>query len=157
MRTSDVLLGGLAGAGLLTATHETLRRTVPRAPRMDLLGMQALRRLIAGAKGRQPGSDRLFLYTMAGDLLANALYYSIAGIHARNVVLRSTLLGLAAGAGAVWLPEQMGLNPRPSSRTAETRLMTVALYTLGGLAAGLVLKILQKRHEPRHPGQQLVL
>ncbi|WP_207906198.1 hypothetical protein [Flaviaesturariibacter aridisoli] len=157
MRTSDVLLSGLAGAGLLTATHETLKRGVPAAPRMDLLGMQALRKLIAGAKGQQPSSGKLFLYTMAGDLLANAIYYSIGGINNRNVVLRSALLGFAAGLGGVFLPGPMGLDEKPSSRTTATALMTVGLYTLGGLVTGLALKWLQRKRAPKHIPGSLIL
>ena len=44
MKSSNTLghsiLAGLAGSVVLTGIHETLRRTSPDAPRMDLLGMQ---------------------------------------------------------------------------------------------------------------------
>jgi hypothetical protein len=157
MRTTDNLLGGLAGAALLTATHETLKRIIPQAPRMDLLGMQALRKLLSKTKLKQPGRDRLFLYTMAGDLMSNAVFYSLGSINAKDPLLRSTLLGLAAGIGGVLLPEPMGLNDRFSSRTVATKLMTIGIYTLGGLTAGIVLKWLQKKHEPKHIPASLVL
>lgn len=157
MRTTDVLLSGLAGASLLTATHETLKRSVPAAPRMDLLGMQALRRLLAGVHAPQPDPGRLFLYTMAGDLLANALYYSLGGVNNRNVVVRTAVLGLAAGLGAVLLPGPMGLDPKPSRRTTGTALLTVALYTIGGLATGLALKWWQHRRAPKTIPGSLIL
>ena len=157
MRTTDVLLSGLAGAGLVTATHETLKRNVPAAPRMDLLGMQALRKLIAGARAAQPATGTLFLYSLAGDLLANALYYSLGGMNNRNVILRSTALGIAAGLGAVFMPGPMGLDPKRSRRTTATALMTVGLYTLGGLATGLALKWLQRKREPKHIPGSLIL
>lgn len=156
MRISQVLLSGLAGAGLLTATHETVRRTVPKAPRMDRLGMEALRKVIAKVDGKQPSAEKLFLYTMAGDVIANALFYSLGGVNSRNVVWRSMVLGLAAGVGAVLLPEPMGLDPKPGARTVPTQLMTVALYTLGGLTTGLVLKLFAKRQKPQAPVQTLV-
>src|SRR5438034_754677 len=101
MRTTDALLGGFAGAALLTATHETLRRAVPDAPRMDLLGMQALRKVLSKAGKPQPGRTELFLYTMAGDLLANTLYYSLGGAKTRDPLARGLLLGISAGLGAV--------------------------------------------------------
>lgn len=142
---------------MLTATHETMRRVVPKAPRMDLLGMEALRKLISGAHGKQPSSQKLFLYTMAGDLLANAIYYSLGGVNSRNVVWRSALLGFAAGIGGVLLPGPMGLDPKPSARTVSTQLMTIGLYTLGGLATGLFLRVFAKKHEPKHPQESLVL
>jgi hypothetical protein len=54
-------------------------------------------------------------------------------------------LGLAAGVGAVALPERMGLGSAPSARTNETKAMTVAWYLAGGLAAGLAYSLLAKR------------
>ena len=42
MKTIAALGGGLAGAAAVTLLHETVRRIVPEAPRMDLLGKQAL-------------------------------------------------------------------------------------------------------------------
>ncbi|WP_207896518.1 hypothetical protein [Flaviaesturariibacter flavus] len=157
MRTTDALLGGLAGSALLTATHETLRRTVPKAPRMDLLGMEAIRKLLAKGHPNQPGTARLFWITMAGDLLTNALYYSLGGVKAKHPVVRGTILGIAAGIGGVLLPQPLGLNEQHSMRTAATALMTIGIYTLGGLAAGLVLRLLQKKREPKHPNAELVL
>jgi hypothetical protein len=157
MRASDSLLGGLAGATLLTATHETLRRVLPGAPRMDLLGMQAVRKLLKKSGSAQPDRKRLFLYTMAGDMLTNTLYYSLGGVKVQNPVARGLLLGVSAGIGAVLLPEPMGLSGKHSARTTATALMTVGIYTIGGLAAGLLLKMLQKKREPKHPHEELVL
>ena len=54
-------------------------------------------------------------------------------------------LGLAAGVGAVALPEPLGLGGGPSARTDETKAMTVAWYLAGGLAAGLAYSLLAKR------------
>ncbi|RYZ21885.1 MAG: hypothetical protein EOO16_11360 [Chitinophagaceae bacterium] len=157
MRTSDALLGGLTGSALLTATHETLRRTVPQAPRMDLLGMQAIRKMLHKGNASQPNTAQLFWITMAGDLVTNALYYSLGGVKAKNPVVRGAILGLAAGIGGVLLPGPMGLDERNSSRSTATALMTIGIYTLGGLAAGLALRLLQRKREPKHPPAELVL
>jgi len=46
-------------------------------------------------------------------------------------------LGAAAGVGAVYLPPYLRLSSRPTGRTRTTGAITVALYTGGGLAAGL--------------------
>ncbi|GAA4329761.1 hypothetical protein GCM10023184_20580 [Flaviaesturariibacter amylovorans] len=151
------MAGGLAGATLLTLVHETVRRAVPKAPRMDLLGMQALAKGLHKLGLNIPNPTRLFYYTMAGDLVSNALYYSLGGVNNRKIVLRATLLGLAAGVGAILLPEKMGLNDAPSSRTTATKLMTVGLYLLGGLAAGIVQRAMQKKRQPKAAGKALVL
>jgi hypothetical protein len=125
---------GTVGALALTGLHEITRRTVPHAPRMDVIGMRALSRTVRAMGGRPARGDRLFRQTLIGDLASNALYYSLAGRSAR----RGLLLGAAAGLGAALLPPVLGLGRSPGSRWPATPLMTLALYTVGGLAAGAV-------------------
>lgn len=146
MKSLLSLAGGFAGAGVLTLLHEILRKKDPDAPRMDLLGMDALSKLIKMAGGEPPEKQRLFGITMAGDMASNAMYYSMAGTgDEKKVWERGLLLGLAAGAGAVFLPKPLGLNEEPSNRTLETKLMTVALYTTGGLVTAAVISLLKNK------------
>ena len=49
MKVLEALAGGLAGACVLTIAHESLRRVVPEAPRMDILGMRAIAKLMEKA------------------------------------------------------------------------------------------------------------
>lgn len=140
------LLGGLAGACALTALHEIIRRKDPDAPRMDLLGMSAVSALFKKSGETPPGKDTLFTVTMAGDVAGNALYYSVAGAgNKRGVWLRGLLLGLAAGAGAVYLPRPLGLPEGASNRTPKTTLLTFALYTAGGLVAAATIDLLASK------------
>jgi hypothetical protein len=133
--------GGTVGAVALTALHEIARRTVPHAPRMDVLGMRALSRT-ARALGRRPArGDRLFRQTLLGDLAANTLYYSLAAA-GRRAPRAGLLLGAAAGLGAAALPPLLGLGRSPGARWPVTPLMTLALYTAGGLAAGAAARAL---------------
>ena len=150
MKTLTALGGGLAGACAVTLIHETVKRVVPEAPRMDLLGMNAISKSLRYTGLKQPSEDALFTWAMAGDLLSNSLYYSMAGIgKTGNVWLKSSLLGLAAGIGAVTLPGPLGLEERHSNRTLSTQLMTVGLYVAGALATAAVMKLLEKRRERR--------
>lgn len=127
--------GGTVGAVALTALHELTRRSVPHAPRMDVIGMRALSKTIR-ALGRRPArGDRLFRQTLLGDLAANTLYYSLAAA-GRRAPRRGLLLGAAAGLGAAALPPLLGLGRPPGAKWPVTPLMTLALYTAGGLAAG---------------------
>src|SRR5215203_3654713 len=97
--------GGLAGAMAVTLIHESVKRIVPQAPRMDLLGMNAVSKGFRLAGKSTPAEKKLFTLALAGDLVTNAFFYSAAGIgKEKNVWLRSALLGLAAGIGAVTLP-----------------------------------------------------
>ena len=131
------LAGGLAGACALTLVHETMRRLHPDAPRMDLLGMRAIAKMMRAADTTPPEEDTLFGMTLAGDIVSNAAYYSLTG-SGKNAWLRGGLLGLAAGVGGVVLPGPLGLGTAPSNRTTKTQVMTVAWYLLGGLAAAAV-------------------
>jgi hypothetical protein len=127
--------GGTVGAIALTALHELTRRTVAHPPRMDVIGMRAVSKTVR-ALGRRPArGDRLFRQTLLGDLAANALYYSLAAT-GRRAPQRGLLLGAVAGLGAAALPPVLGLGRSPGSRWPSTPLMTIALYTAGGLAAG---------------------
>jgi len=146
MKAQTSLKSGLAGGVALTVVHELLRHTIPTAPRMDLLGMQALSKLAKKGGKTPPNHNALFWITMAGDVAGNALYYSLAGVgKRRGTLLRGAVLGLSAGIGAVVLPKHLGLATAPSNRTVETKIMTVALYFFGGLVAAGTLLALQKK------------
>src|ERR1700694_48088 len=116
MKTLAALGGGLAGACAVSLIHETVRRIVPEAPRMDLLGMNAISKGLRAAGYERPGREQLFTWALAGDIISNAFYYSLAGIgQEKNVWLKSAALGFAAGAGAVLLPGPLGLNEKHSN------------------------------------------
>ena len=130
---------GLAGACALTLIHEGARRVFQDAPRMDVLGMRAMARSYNAVGAPTPTDEELFNRTLVGDIAANGLYYSMVALgDRRHVWLRGALLGLGAGIGAVTLPGPLGLGTGPSARTTATEAMTVAWYTLGGLAAAAV-------------------
>ena len=130
------LASGLIGAAALTAVHETARRFIPQAPRMDLVGMRALGRMSRFAGLEPPERERLYAFTMVGDLVSNAIYYSAVGSGgSRGVWPRAVALGVAAGVGAVVLPEPLGLGKPPHIERVRTRLLTVAWYLTGALVA----------------------
>lgn len=144
MKLLSALAGGAAGAVVLTLLHETTRRLVNDAPRMDLMGMEALEKGLKKVDAPVPERQQLFNLTMAGDLIGNALYYSLAGVCGAKCSLATGAgVGLAAGLGGVYLPKHIGLNPEPSNRTPQTKVMTTALYLVGGLVAGAVINMLE--------------
>ncbi|KAA9331505.1 hypothetical protein F0P96_14795 [Hymenobacter busanensis] len=131
---TQALVSGLSGAVALTLVHQAARKLTPDAPRMDILGMRGLRKLLAAADAPAPDQQTLYNATMAGDLFSNGLYYSLVG-SGKDAWWRGAVLGVAAGVGGVVLPGPLGLGDGPSNRTPQTQLMTVAWYTLGGLVA----------------------
>ncbi|HEX8460453.1 MAG TPA: hypothetical protein VF623_03450 [Segetibacter sp.] len=148
MKFSSAIVGGFAGSVALTILHESVRKVNKDAPRMDKMGMEAIEKTLEKVNVEVPEEKDLFKITMAGDLISNALYYSLAGFGSKKqVLLRGGLLGLAAGFGAVYLPKPLGLDPAPSNRTTETKLLTVAWYLTGGLVAAFASKAMEGKSE----------
>lgn len=137
---------GLAGAVALNLAHEGLRRAWPNAPRMDKLGMQALSHFMQSTGKSKPSKGTLYGLTLAGDVIANTLFYSLTGAKKpKNAWLKGSLLGTVAGLGATLLPEKMGLSDEPANRTKKTSAMTIGLYVLGGIAAAGALTLLERK------------
>src|SRR5687767_13744323 len=111
---------------------------------MDVLGRRAIARGIRAFGGEPPDEDRLQAMALAGELVSNGLYYALVATNGgRGAWLKGTLLGAAAGIGAVVLPPYLGLGSAPSRRTPQTKVMAFAWYLLGGLAAAGVAKLLK--------------
>ena len=109
IRTQDALLSGIAGAAALTAVHQAARMMTDSAPRMDVVGIRALARGRDAATSSETGSTpverqnpALYNMALAGDLVFNSAYYSLATSWARGAAL-----GLLAGVGALTLPNKM--------------------------------------------------
>ena len=149
MKVVHALVAGLAGAVTLTIAHQLLRKVSSDAPRMDLMGEEALEKIGDKTNVHIP-QDKKYGIAMAGDIISNTLYYSLAAIrNNKSTTARGGLLGVAAGIGGVLLPKQLGLTNSYSDRNMKTRLMTVAIYSLGGLVAARVARALAK------PGNQI--
>lgn len=131
---------GFAGAVALNILHETVRQFVPNAPRADLLGERSIKKGYEKAGQEPPTGNSLYAQAMLGDVLSNSLYYSLAGLGAKQPILTGAALGALAGIGAVTLPGPMGLGEAPTKRTPATIAMTIGWYLFGGLVAGVVLK-----------------
>lgn len=141
-------IGGLAGACTLTLLNESVKKLDKDAPRMDLLGMNAVARLMKGNNVLAQTAVKFFPVALAGDLVSNSLYYSMADTGDRKkTLIRGVLLGVGAGLGAVLLPKTLGLNEDATTRTMKTKALTVSWYVIGGLAAGLVINLLNGRKQ----------
>lgn len=143
-RWAPVVAGGLAGAATVTLLNEGVRQMVRHAPRMEVIGERALVGVIRAAGARPPQGKALYRWTMAADLVSNALYYSLVAVASpQGVWKRGSALGLAAGLGAVFLPRPMGLGDQPGERRPFTQVLTAAWYLAGGLAAATVYRTVE--------------
>ena len=133
------LASGAVGAVALTLLHEFARRRIRYAPRMDVVAMRGLVRAVPPLRQRRVRSSELHRLALAGDLVANALYYSaIAAPTAAATWSRAAILGTAAGAGALLLPEPLGLGTPPDSHARRNQAMTIAWYVAGALTSAAV-------------------
>ena len=138
MKKIIALMGGLAGAATVTLLHQALKTVAPSvAPRMDLLGMEAMKKVRNRVHLPIPPEKELYKQTFVGDIIANTLYYSLAGGNAAD--LKGTVLGIAAGIGAVQLPEKLHLTPAHSNRTKTTEYLAMGIYIAGGLMAAATI------------------
>jgi len=139
------LIGGIAGAVTLNILHQAVKQFDHDAPRVDLVGEEALSKGMESMGFTPPTGNALFIATLTGDILSNALYYTAIGFgKKKNLLLRGTVIGAAAGLGALTLTEPLGLSDAPITRTDKTKVMTVAWYTIGGLVSAAVMKGLRK-------------
>lgn len=141
------VLGGLAGAAALTLLNEGVKRINVNAPRLDLLGQNAVAKFMKGNDLMSKTAQQFF--PLAGDLVSNSLFFGMArGDSSFNTLVRGTLLGLGAGVGAVALPEPLGLEEKHTNKNIETQLMTVGWYVVGGLIAALVINAIDDYKKP---------
>jgi hypothetical protein len=144
------LFSSLLGAAAVTVLNEGVRRITANAPRLEELGMEAAEKTLNAVGAKTPSRKGLYWGTMAADLISNALYYSIISLSGKSKVKRWSLgtgLGLAAGLGAILLPEPLELDSATTGRTTETKVLTIGWYLGGALLATAIVSMLSDKDE----------
>jgi hypothetical protein len=129
--------------------QELLKRADPNAPRLDLLGKQATSKLLKKTK-RHFSEKQLYNTSLAGDILFNTLYYSLAGIKTKKAAATGGLLGTGMGLAAVMLPKLLDLNAGYTGGSAKRKYMTLGLYLAGGLVAAGLAYLCDRKQDKRH-------
>jgi hypothetical protein len=107
---------------------------------MDVVAMRGLDRILPG---NYHHSRRLHRLALAGDLVANSLFYAAIPAPSRGATWwRAALFGTAAGVGALLLPQRIGLGTPPYSHDRANQFMTVAWYVVGAVAAAMTANML---------------
>jgi hypothetical protein len=146
MKLLKALLSGFTGAIALNILHETVRRFDADAPRIDLLGEEALERSLNSINAKPLKGNALYTVTLLGDIISNGLYYSTIGLgNNKHTFLKGTVIGLSAGIGAIELPKTVGLDDKPVTKCNKTKILTVAWYLIGGLVTATMMTKLEKK------------
>ncbi|WP_225872385.1 hypothetical protein [Pedobacter frigidisoli] len=94
MKIVKAIVAGFAGAIALNILHETVRRFDADAPRIDLLGEEALSRSLNSLNLESPTGNNLYAATLAGDIISNGIYYSAIGMAGkRNIYVKGAIAG----------------------------------------------------------------
>jgi hypothetical protein len=143
-KISSALGGGLLGAVALTLLHEGLKKIENGKSPSDSLGLNAFSKIVKGFKDTAlPGSQELVQLNPVGEILTNALYFSIAGAGSKkNIMLRAALLGLTAGLGALVLPQYLGIKENDGSK--KSKVLTISRYLLGSILTATTIKTMEK-------------
>ncbi|MFC4211072.1 hypothetical protein ACFOWA_07765 [Pedobacter lithocola] len=137
------LISGLIGAVALNLLHEGLKHK-KGTPRIDLLGEEALTKILNVFDVSIDGKSKRYQATLAGDIISNSLYYSLIGNGSSTFIWhRAILSGLTAGIGAVTLPVPMGLDEKPVAKTNQVKMLTIAYYLAGALVTATALKLIK--------------
>lgn len=137
------LISGMAGAVALTTLHQTLKKYLADAPRVDLIGSNAVRKISSLLHLKTPDKATAYRLSMAGDLIFNSFYYSLTAT-GKKPLISGSLLGAGAGTGVISLPGPLNLGKNLSSRNIRQALLSFGIYLAGGLTAGGVYKLLSK-------------
>lgn len=146
MSTLKNILAGLGGAVALNILHESLKRGGHDMPRIDLLGEEAMQKGLSELRTPIKDAHALYGATLGADLVSNALYYSAIGMGpAKNIWPKAIFLGASAGIGALTLPESLGLDDTPVTRTTKTKALTVGYYMFGALVTAGILEVIKRK------------
>jgi len=134
----------MTGALTVTLLNESVRRLLPHAPRIDVIGERGLSKVLRAIGVDPPRGTALYWSTLVADLLSNSLYYSLIGLgHPEQVGRQGVGLGMTAGLGAAVLPPRLGLGHQPGERWPVTHVLTASWYLIGGLTTAFTLRKMQ--------------
>lgn len=126
------IIAGLGGAIALNILHETIRKNFSNVPHINELGEEALLKATENTAINFTGKNELYAATLVGDILSNGIYYATTATN------HNVLSGLAAGLGAIGLPDKMGLNDEPVAANNKKKLMTVGYYLFGAIVTKVI-------------------
>lgn len=145
MNVLKSIVPAIAGSLVLNFIHEVGKKRVQGAPEINKIGEDAIAKAYKKMDEKPPQEAKRYAMAMAGDLLANTVYYRMVGGRSRaETWIKGLLYGVMAGVGVLTATKPLGLDDTPVNRNARTKGLTVLYYTLGGLATAAAYIALNK-------------
>ena len=138
------IVAGLGGAIAINMLHNFMKNKFDDVPKFKEVKHEAVDKSLEKINLQIKDEDRLQRATFAGDILSNAIYYSITPFK------MTSLIGILGGFGAIVLPKKLGLDNRPIAGTDTKKIITVGYYLFGAFVANRIYKIIsckKKRHK----------
>ena len=142
---SKNIIGGLAGAIVLTLLNESLKNVNSDMPRIDLVGKEVVQKTAEYFGLDIENSESLLSTALVSDIISNTAYYSLINGEKEELWLKAASAGLLAGLGAVNLPDKMGLNDEPVSKSLTTKALVIGYYLAGAFTTAAVIRLMEKR------------
>jgi hypothetical protein len=140
------LAGGIAGALIIKGIHELVKKLDQDVPHFDHFDLNATQKNnFFGGEGE---SAKLFSGGLTGDLLNNAIHNSVTGLSDKDADLKSGILGIASGLGAVYLPEMLGINKEHKGHSDKKHHVLASIYNLAGVF--IASKVVEWFNEKMH-------
>jgi hypothetical protein len=153
MKIANVLESGIAGAATLTLLRETLDHMDPKVSGTSFFQKKGvIRELKKSMHKKGIGGVKIYI-KLAAELLGLAGVLGLSSLgKKKNALLRGVLLGGITGVVAVLVNDNADKEKDPSLTDQEIwrkRIVTVALYMLGGLIAGGAVNMIKKRKKKK--------
>ena len=142
MKAASILKNGLTGAATLTLLRETLDTADPGNSKVLPLHKKGVFRQLKKASQKKGMGAVKGYVDLAARLLGMVGYMGVTALgKKKNTLLRGGMLGALAGVAAILMND----NDDPAVSSQELwrkRVITMALYILGGLVAGGAIKLI---------------
>ena len=149
MKLAHALEGGIAGATTLGLLEKALQDNTTKAPDLKLLAKPGIIKKLQ-KKAKKKGNTKVFIQ-LAKELLAAGAYYGVARLGKRkNIMTRGGLLGALTGICMAYL----AVKDKPDEDSSQEeklkeQLITIALYTMGGLLAAAAIKKIKGKNKKK--------
>lgn len=158
MKFISSIAGGFAGACVVTLLNQVIKKYDKGAPRIDLLGQEVAAEAHHALDSNLPSQQTLYKQALAGDLLSNTIYFSIAGANDKHPEVQGGMQGVLAGLSAVYAPGlSNALNAKHTGETDKKKILTTAYYFIGGIVAAKVMKLVDEKLSGNNPRANRIL